>query len=187
MKKFLYAAAFIVAITGCSSDDDAQAPVQAQPFVECTGTVNTSDFAGTWNYTFLRTEGVTESRVNGQSFVSNILAQLESSTTAVFTFNPDGTWQSTGTTTISQTRDGVFVGSNTADITNSGNYSINPDNTLDIFGREFAFFDEFEITLTNVGQSQMCWRAYLLDENFSPDGNTGIREEGTSYLEFTRQ
>lgn len=168
-------------ITSCSSDDDSNAVDPTQ----CAGSITAADIVGTWNYNSLFTDGTTVTTTPSQTSTTNIRVTSVSSTT-VFTFNADGTFNSSGSMTVRDNVDGVdspttrelFQGA-------SGNYEISASNEF-IFTNAGSFgLSDTTFQIKRLDNGQFCLEA-TINESFGNGGTFSQVSTGTSYLGFIK-
>ena len=154
LKFFLFTAALFI-ITACSSDD--------APAFE----LNNANVAGTYNVVFLESEIIVTTEFSGSTIVAGTIeAVADTFTNAVFTFNEDGTYSSTGSYRITTTIDPAEGPTTTESIIESfddeGTYSTNNSaRTITIDG------DTGTVTLFNSSNLRV-----IVDDVFTEDGST---------------
>ncbi|MFT5926063.1 MAG: hypothetical protein ACI9WL_000806 [Rubritalea sp.] len=177
---FLFLSAIL--LTGCSSDDDSSAIDPTQ----CFGSITASEIVGTWNYSSLFTDGTTVTTTPSQTFTSNVKVTSVSSTT-VFTFNADGTFNSSGSMIVRDNLDGVDSPT-TRELTQgaNGSYEITATN-------DFIFSNVGGLGLTDttfqvrrLDNGQFCLEANINETIGNPSNGAGQVSTGTSYLGFTK-
>lgn len=181
MKKLLLYLFILIAFVSCSEDDSNN----NEQTIVCEGAINQSEILGTWNYTYLRTEGMTESTISGNTTVSETVVTIESST-AVFTFEPDGTFSSTGQVTFRDVRDGVDFGTRVSPLDYDGIYNIQNDQLemnlpgFDSSGNNPIF------TVKRLDATNMCLEYQINETTGDPNGSFYIVDTGMARLGYTR-
>lgn len=166
LRFFLFTAALLT-ITACS-DDDA-------PLLELTN----ANVAGTYEVVFLELNATVTTQLNGTTVEAGTIEAVgDTFTNAIFTFNADGTYMSSGsyrvTTTINPSQGATTTDSEIESFDDQGTYSVNDVNRTITLDGETA-----SVTLFNTNNLRIVGEDVEVE-----DGNTIT---STSEIRFVRQ